>query len=344
MASRRDAGFKGGEAVNNCLLLLEHDGENILETSTRLCAHLGHRLAAHAGIKIVAVAFGECPQETLAAVGSYGIDKVYLAAGEAGQYYSPEIRSHILANLIEKLGIDLIVLPSTLGGWELAPLLADRFEAGIANDCVEIHLPDGKVMAIVDIYNGQYQLLQELVGRINILLMADVNPGATEKLPATAEVTRLQDNLEAGGAEPALQVIEKFRLPATELDIGEADIIVGIGRAIASRADFNQMLELAGAIGAPVAGSRPAVDNGWITFDKQIGQTGRIVAPALYLTAGISGAAQHITGVERARIVAINNDPQSPILRLADLGVLGDFREIVPLLVQRLRDMKEVQA
>lgn len=308
----------------------------------RLCAHLGRSLA-DTQTKIAAAVFGECPEEALADVGSYGINRVYWYAGDTDQYYSPEIRSWILGNLIEKTGADLIVLPSTSSGWELAPILAARFEAGVVNDCVEIRPADGEVGVTVNVYNGQYRLLKELVGKINILLMADVNPGAIGKHSAKAVVIEISNESDWAGMVPALNVIERFQVPASELDIGEADIIVGIGRAIANREDFSQMRELAGVIGAPVAGSRPAVDNGWIPFAKQIGQTGRIVTPSLYLAAGISGAAQHITGVERSRIVAINNDPQAPILRLADLGVLGDLREIVPLLVQRLREIKEVQ-
>ncbi|MCL4440147.1 MAG: electron transfer flavoprotein subunit alpha/FixB family protein [Firmicutes bacterium] len=289
-----------------------------------------------AGSKVDSVVFGDCPADVLKPLGRYDIKTVHQITGTPDDFYSPEVRVSKLIELISSGGYTSVIMPGTLQGREMAPVLAARLDAGLVSDCVGFSRRAGRTEAVINIYGGQYQMVCELSGYYNVLLMADINYGVLE-LPETGEVSINTVPVAKRTGEPALRLLETFRLPATELEIGEADIVVGIGRGIETGEDYRMMQELGGAIGAPIGGTRPAVDAGWIPFEKQIGQTGRIIAPELYVAAGISGAVQHITGVEKAKIVAINNDPQAPILRLADLGVIGDFRIIVPLLVRKLQ-------
>lgn len=289
---------------------------------------------------MAAVIFGDCPVEALKSLGGYGVREIYTIPGKPADFYSPEQRLWPLTQLIASVGPAAVVLPGTLAGRELAPLLAVQLDAGLVTDCQLLYNRPGGLEAILSIYGGQYQEICEFSGWLQVVLMADVNCGAVEPAaagaPAVSAVPSIQAGVEQAG-EPALKMLETFQVPAAELDIGEADIVVGIGRGVETKEDYRQMTELAAAIGAPIGGTRPAVDAEWITFARQIGQTGRIIAPELYVAAGISGAVQHITGVEKAKIVAINNDPKAPILRLADLGVVGDYRAIVPLVSEKLR-------
>lgn len=332
--------------VQKILLVLQHHSGDIAGPSLRLCADI-NRFARQVDAETEAVLFGSCPEETLKSLGNYGIARVYPVTGSTDNFYSPEQRVDALLKLVAVLNPTLLILPGTLQGREMAPLLAYRLEAGFVAGCVEIGCREGKTEALLNVYNGQYQMLCEFTGSPNVVLMADVNHGATE--PGGPEEAEIVTILSTGGmelapshdTEPTRQVVETFYLPATELDIAEADIVVGIGRGVQTREDFRLMQELAASIGAPVGGSRPAVDAGWLGFEQQIGQTGRIISPEVYLAAGISGAQQHISGVEKAKIIAINNDPQAPILRLADLGAVGDFKAVVPLLLQKLRHSRK---
>lgn len=325
--------------MQKCLIILQHNGEVIVESSERLCANIW-RTVVQAGGEADAVVFGDCLEAGLKSLAGFGIKTVHHFAGAPENFYSPEVRVQKIIDLMLSGSYALAVMPGTLQGREIAPVLATRLEAGLVSDCVEFGWQAGITEAVVNVYGGQYQMICELTGNYNVVLMSDINCGVLE-MPVAGDVSITT----VPGSEPAgqgaLQLLGTFRLPATELDINEADIIVGIGRGVETQEDYRLMQDLGGAIGAPIGGTRPAVDAGWIPFEKQIGQTGRIVAPELYVAAGVSGAVQHITGVEKAKIVAINNDPQSPILRLADLGVTGDFRAVVPLLIRKLQELRE---
>lgn len=319
-------------SVQKILLVLEHNGEEISEPSLRICVNINRSGAG----ELAAVVFGDCPAEALKTLGGYGIREIFPVPGQPEDFYSPEQRLEPLTKLIASAGSAAVIFPGTLAGRELAPLMAVRLDAGLVTDCQQLHNRQGSLEAVLSVYGGQYQEVCEFSGRLQVILMADVNCGKLPPAPAGEPVITPTAGIKAAGG-PVLKVLETFQVPATELDIGEADIVVGIGRGVETKEDYRQMAELAAAIGAPIGGTRPAVDAEWITFEKQIGQTGRIVAPELYVAAGISGAVQHITGVEKAKIVAINSDPQAPILCLADLGVVGDFRTIVPLVSEKLR-------
>ncbi len=330
----------------SCLLVLQLQDDDLAESSRRLCACFG-RNAAKLGVEMDTVVFGAGWEGVPEFLGQYGISQIFQVAGSTADYYSPEARVGIITELVREQGYELIILPDSLASREAAPNLALSLDAGLVSDCVEANFRHGITEVTTNVYNGQYQIIYELTGKRSVLVMADINPGAVEPAgQGAAQVVGLAGSgVPAGsvGAEEqefSLQLLDTFFLPAQELDIGEADFIVGIGRGVQS-ADYQLVQNLAAAIGAPIGGSRPAVDAGLISFNQQIGQTGRLVSPEMYFALGISGAAQHISGIQTGKIIAVNTDPQAPILRLADLGVIGDFREIVPLLLRKMRQIRE---
>lgn len=318
------------------LLVLEHNGKDIAPSSLGLCANLG-KLTGRTGGEAAAVLFGPRAGKALEQLSGCGIGKVFLAQGPEDQYYSAEQRAAVLLELTASWRPALIMLPGGLQGRETAPLLAHGLDAGLLSGCVQVKMDGEKTEAVVNVYNGQYQMVCEMTGSLNVLVMADVNCGpAKPGLPAEIEAVELAAG---AGGEPSLILLETFDVPAAEMDIGEADIVVGAGRGVKSRHGLSLVAELAGTAGATLGGTRPAVDAGWISPDRQIGQTGRSINPVLYLAVGVSGAQQHISGVAGGKIAAINNDPGAPVFRVADLGAVGDFEKILPPLTQKLRSL-----
>ncbi|MEN6461743.1 MAG: electron transfer flavoprotein subunit alpha/FixB family protein [Syntrophomonas sp.] len=323
-----------------CLVILEGNNNELAAASLRLMARL-RRFSGRSEARIVAAGFGgdEAPQ-ILRTCGGYGLEEMYQVEGVIAN--DPKTWIPAIIDLIHEQQISLIILPGTPIGRELAPNLAVQLDAGIVANCQEIIFSQDGLEAVVEAYNKQYQFITSLEGIQNVVIMSDIDPGMVEPLDEK-ECALTKINAQNAGMSD-VKIMETYYLPAGELDIAEAERIVGIGRGVENRADLEQVLELATVVDAAIAGTRPAVDAGHIPFSRQIGQTGRIVAPQLYFAMGISGAPQHITGVIDAKIVAINNDPKAPILRLADLGVVGDFREIVPCLVKRLKENNQMNA
>jgi electron transfer flavoprotein alpha subunit len=319
------------------LLVLELNGKDITASSLRLCANLG-KLAGLACGEVAAVLFSTGAGTSLDYLSGFGIGKVFLAPGPEERCLSAEQRVAVLLELAAAWRPALIMLPGGLQGRETAPLLATGLDAGLLSECVQVKLDGEKTEAVVNVYNGQYQMVCEMTGSPNVLVMADVNCGpAKPGLPAEIEAVELTAG---AGGEPALTLLETFDVPSVEMDIGEADIVVGAGRGVKTRQGLSLVADLADAAGVPLGGTRPLVDAGWIPLDRQIGQTGRSINPVLYLAVGVSGAQQHISGVAGGKIAAINNDPGAPVFRLADLGAVGDFEKIVPLLTQKLRSLR----
>lgn len=319
----------------DCLLILEQKDGQITRPSLHLCARL-QGFPGWSGVSVTAMIFGACPAESLKKLGDLGIQSLYQVEGK--EPADTETRLQMILNIVREHNFLLVILPGTWRGRELAPGLAAKLDAGVVADCEWINYSD-RLELVVQAYNRQYQHIIELTGQHKVVLMTDVDPGAMEPIvPVECILNTVSAPIIDGSVR---QILGTYYVPAAQLDIGEADIIIGIGRGVEDKDDLNLVQELASALGATLAGSRPAVDAGLIPFNRQIGQTGRIVAPQLYIALGISGATQHISGVTEAKIIAVNNDPQAPILRLADLAVIGDLRKVVPLLTKLLRQNKE---
>ena len=333
--------------MQKILLVLQQNGETISDVSVHLCINI-RRCLSTSNIDIVAVLWGSCSEEALKSLGHYGVHTVHHVSGD--DYYSPEQRVKVIIKLAESLRTSLIIMPNTLPSREIAPLLASELNGGILSNCYQLQNNNDKIEAIIDVYNEQYQSICELSGETgretHVVLMKDVNPGKysptrTSEAEVIKDAVVVKVESMTGLEEGVIKATEVFDVPGTELDISEAEVVIGIGRGVQTQENFQMMRYLAGVVAAPLGGSRPAVDFGWLPFEKQIGQTGRIIAPELYLAVGISGAQQHISGVEKAKIISINSDPQAPILRVADLGVVGDIQEIVPLLIQKLQKLRK---
>lgn len=304
-----------------------------VKKASREAITIGRSLAAAAGGELAAFAGDRAAAKD---AGAYGAKKMFAAALGA---YDTERYASAMQSAAAKMQPSIILFGATANGRDLAPRVAARLNAGVASDVDALEWTGGKLRARRPIYSGKIVATVELTGSPAI---------ATTRLNAFPAQ-------ESGGAEAAVEEIaappeSKVKLRETqtpqggELSIAEADIIVSGGRGLKEAANFSLIRDLAQALGGAVGASRATVDAGWIDHQHQVGQTGRVVSPNLYIAAGISGAIQHLAGMSSSKhIVVVNKDPEAPIFRVADLGVVGDLFQVLPAVTAEVRKIKAGQ-
>jgi electron transfer flavoprotein alpha subunit len=302
-----------------------------LKKVSREALSIGRKLAEAAGGDLAAFANdGGGADEA----GRYGAKKLYVAALPD---YSTEQYSAAVKQVVDDAKPSIVLLAGSSNGRDLAPRLAAKLNVGVASDVDRLEWSDGKLRARRPVYSGKAFATVDVVGTPAI---ATTRPNAFPAEEAggggAAEVVEVN-----APAESKAKLIETKAPEAGELSIAEADIIVSGGRGLKEAANFSLIRDLAHAIGGAVGASRATVDAGWIDHQHQVGQTGRVVSPNLYIAAGVSGAIQHLAGMTSSKhIVAINKDPEAPIFRVADFGVVGDLFTILPALTEEVKKAK----
>jgi electron transfer flavoprotein alpha subunit len=301
-----------------------------LKKASREALSIGRKLAEAAGGDLVAFASDAGVAEE---AGKYGAKKLYVT--DAANY-ATEPYTAALAQVVSDLQPSVVLFAGMSNGRDLAPRLAARLNAGVASDVDRLEWTDGKLRARRPVYSGKAFATVDVTSTPAI---ATTRPNAfplEESGGGAAEVV----NVTASG-ENRVKLVETKTSEAGELTIAEADIIVSGGRGLKEAQNFSHIRDLAHAIGGAVGASRATVDAGWIDHQHQVGQTGRVVSPNLYIAAGVSGAIQHLAGMSSSKhIVAINKDPEAPIFRVADLGVVGDLFQILPALTEEVKKAK----
>ncbi len=298
---------------------------------------IASELSRKSGGTFAALLIGSQAGEWEAELTKFGPAKVFLADAPELTGYSPEGYREAVITAMEQAGADVIVLSATLLGRDLAPVLAARLQAAFLPDCTGIELVEGKLTVKRPVYAGRCMMT---LATVCFPAVVSLRPKAFLALPGDStkpEVVRLQLDL-AGKIRTRL--IEERTESAGKLDVSEADVIVAGGRGMKGPENFAMIEELALTLRGAVGASRAVVDAGWRSHGEQVGQTGKVVNPTLYIAAGISGAIQHLAGMRSSKvIVAINKDPEAPIFKVADYGVVGDALEIIPALNKAVREM-----
>ena len=270
------------------------------------------------------------------------------AAGDAGRYgaktlfvidcggYNTETYTAAMEAAIAQSSPSVVLLGGTSNGRDLAPRLAARMNAGVASDVDRLEWSDGKLNARRPVYSGK------AFATVAVTSTPAIATTRINAFPAEESGGALPDVVSLSVApDSKTKVVETKVAESGELSIVEADIIVSGGRGLKEGANFSLIRDLAHAIGGAVGASRATVDAGWIDHQHQVGQTGRVVSPNLYIAAGVSGAIQHLAGMSSSKhIVAINKDPEAPIFRVADFGVVGDLFTILPALTEEVKKAK----
>lgn len=268
----------------------------------------------------------------------HGVDKIYICENEVFGDYLTETYSSILVSLIKKYMPNVFLFPATKLGRDLAPRIAATLEVGLTPDCIDLDIQDGNLLQTRTVYGGNY--LVDVICPNTRPQMATVRPNVMEKSEASDknEPETVEFPVVIDPNQLKTKVIEKIETTIIDVKpIDEADIIVSGGRGIGSKEDFKIIEDLAGLLNAAVGASRAAVDAGWISKSCQVGQSGTVVCPNIYIACGISGTTQHLVGMKSSKkIIAINKDPNAPIFDVCDYGIVGDYKVIVPLLKEAL--------
>jgi electron transfer flavoprotein alpha subunit len=274
------------------------------------------------------------------ALGRHGADLVIAVEHPGLERYSPEVFAASLAERLKLGNYRAGIFAASAQGRDLAPRVAARIGVSLASDVTSFEIQGNAVMAKHPGYTGKVIVTLRLTGTPALL---SIRPGAVTpaEQPRTVRVETAVPSMDPSAAR--VTVSEMSQRGATKLDLGEARIIVSGGRGLRAAENFKLVEDLAAAIGnAAVGATRAVTDDGWRPATDQIGQTGRLVSPDLYIAVGISGAIQHLAGMRTAKtIVAINKDKDAPIFKIADYGIVGDLFEIVPRLTEEIRKARE---
>jgi electron transfer flavoprotein alpha subunit len=272
-------------------------------------------------------------------LGRFGADRVFVGESDALARYSAEGFTTVIVNFIKEHGCDVALFPGTSMGKDLAPRVAARLGVGYASDCTAIEAAGGQISATRPRYAGKVSSRVEFTGKPAVASLR-TNVFTPKESAKGGAVEPIDVSLDAANFGAIVKEIQAAA--GAKLDVGEAPIVVSGGRGLREPANFKLLEELADALGnCAVGASRAVVDAGWRPHGDQVGQTGKTVSPQLYFAIGISGAIQHLAGMRTARyIVAINKDPDAPIFKIADYGIVGDLFEIVPRLTEEIRKLR----
>ena len=297
------------------------------------------RRAVEFGTDVGAVLIGKDPDCLDPELFSYGAAKVFLLEHAELAQYSTQGYAGALLGLVKEMSPEAVFFAATAMGKDLAPRLAAKLGVGLASDCTSVAVKDGKLEFTRPIYAGKAFLRCRLKSSPQIATLRPNVFAAVKAGGAAGEVVKKEAAVPAGSIKG--RVAELIKESGAELDVTEADVIVSGGRGMKGPENFALLKELAAAIPRSAVGaSRSAVDSGWIGHQHQVGQTGKTVSPNLYIAVGISGAIQHLAGMSSSKcIVAVNKDPDAPIFKVADYGVVGDLFEIVPYLKDELKKL-----
>lgn len=303
----------------------------------------GKKLAGKLGGKLAALIIGYHTENAVKEAEEYGAEQIITVDGEEYKNYSTDAYLAAVLAMIEKYGPNAIMIGATPNGRDLGPRIACNLKTGLTADCTNLDVNEetGNIEWTRPAFGGN--LMATIICPDNRPQMGTVRPGVFKKVKADGnEAEVIHEEFHVAPEKIRTRLLEVIKDTAAELvDLEGADIIVSGGRGVGGPDGFAPIRALAEVLGGTVGASRAAVDAGWIPHAHQVGQTGKTVAPKLYIACGISGAIQHQAGMSGSdRIVAVNKDPEAPIFDIADYGIVGDLFEVIPALTEEIKKLK----
>jgi electron transfer flavoprotein alpha subunit len=313
-----------------------HDDEGNFNKNSLGAISEAAKLAGELGGEAAALVVGAVADDACASLGNWGAAKVYRAKSVPEGLAQPIVDA--MAKVIEDEGFTYALFGGGLLGFEIGAGLTARLNAGVTMEVTEVKVQDGKLVAERPILQDSQIADVGYVAEPGIII-GRLNAFDTKESGGTAEVVDVEVEMSPWSTKATM--VQRGEQRGADVNIEDADILVGGGRGLGAAEGFKIAEELAEAMGGAVAATRAVVDAGWYPYAAQIGQTGKTVAPKLYLAAGVSGAIQHKVGMQNSEnILAINKDPNAPIFEFSDLGVVGDLHKIVPKLTEAIKAKK----
>ncbi len=318
------------------LVYMEVREDKIKKSSLEVLSE-AQRRGESLGTETAAVLVGHGLEDLAAEASRFGASKVYILENSLLSHYSPSGYTQAFLSLVEEIKPEVILFAATSMGKDLAPRLAAKLGVSLASDCTQTSIKDGKLEVVRPIFAGKafasfaFKSTPQMASlRPNVFPLSDPveKGGETIKKEVVVPEAQIKDKVE-----------EVVRAEGGELDVTEADIIVSGGRGMKGPENFDMLRELISLLPhASLGASRSAVDAQWIDHQHQVGQTGKTVSPNLYMAFGISGAIQHLAGMSSSKyIIAVNKDPDAPIFKVADFGIVGDLFQVIPPLKEELK-------
>jgi electron transfer flavoprotein alpha subunit len=319
---------------NMSVLAVAEQREGVFRKVTYEALSEGKRIAESMGTELVALVLGSNIENAAGELGKYGAEKILVADHEALAEYLTDQYTKVVADAVANEDPAIVILGASTQGKDLSARLSARLGAPLATECVAVRVEDGNIIATRPMYGGKIVAEVALNGKPQIVA---IRPNAMSI--AETQGAGNVDKLAVDPVDSAFQFVEK-KLETGKVELTEADIVVSGGRGMGG-SDYAVLEKLADLLGGAVGASRSAVDEGWRPHSDQVGQTGKVVSPNLYIACGISGAIQHLAGMSSSKvIVAINKDAEAPIFSRADYGIVGDLHEVVPLLAEEIAKIK----
>jgi electron transfer flavoprotein alpha subunit len=322
--------------MGTILVVAEIQKGKVREASLELVA-FARKVGAATGREVKSLVMGQGIQAQAEELAKKGGGEVYAADDAALANYNLDAAFAATKAAIDAASADIVLLSNTPSGWDLAPRLGAALDAAFVSDCFNAEVENGDLVFFRRFFNGK---LDSRLRPTSLPIVATMQPGATAAYEGGGDgkVTPLAVSIGSTGTK----FVETKVAEAKGVDLTKADIIVSGGRSLGGPEKFQEVIKpLADALGGAMGASRPVVDAGWLPHEYQVGSSGQIVAPKLYVACGISGAIQHLVGMKASNfIIAINKDADAPIFEVANLGVVGDLFEVVPKLTEAVKAAK----
>ncbi|MDO5517316.1 MAG: electron transfer flavoprotein subunit alpha/FixB family protein [Clostridium sp.] len=301
----------------------------------------GRRQADKLGVKLTALLLGNDIEGLADTLAKHGADEVLVADDKNLEHYTTDAYTKVICDLVNERKPGILFVGATFIGRDLGPRIAARLNTGLTADCtsIDVEVETGGLLATRPAFGGN--LMATIACPDHRPQMATVRPGVFGKVESDGANCKIEKvNVNLADSDIRTKVIETIKTAKNIVDISEAKVIVSGGRGVGSKENFAKLEELAGILGGTVAGSRAAVEKGWIDNAYQVGQTGKTVKPSIYIACGISGAIQHVAGMQDSdMIIAINKDETAPIMKVADFAIVGDLNKVLPELIAQTKEI-----
>lgn len=298
----------------------------------------GAKVAEKLGLSSTAIVLGSCEEDELKKLGNYGAAKVLHASGKLLDQFDPTVYTKVICQAAELEDADILIFSHNFNGKAVAPMVAARLKAGLVTGAISLPETENGFVVKKGVFSGKAFAHVKILSDKKVIA---VNPNSfpIEKTDQQVEVVPFDAAIQESDFRIKTQKTEKL---SDEVPLTEADIIVSGGRGLKGPENWGIVEDLAKALGAATACSRPVADSGWRPHHEHVGQTGITVRPNLYIAIGISGAIQHLAGVNGSKyMVVINKDPEAPFFKAADYGIVGDAFDVVPRLTEAVKNFKE---